>query len=71
MNFLAISQVVVSILLIVSVLLQSQGAGLSSTFGGSDNVYLTRRGTEKVIFIATIVLSVIFLALGLINVIIK
>ncbi len=71
MQFLAITQIVVSVLLVIAVLLQSQGAGLSATFGGGDNVYLTRRGAEKVIFIATIVLGIIFLALGLLNVILR
>ena len=71
MQFLAIAQIVVSLLLVAAVLLQSQGAGLSSTFGGSDNAYLTRRGAEKVIFTATIVLGIAFLALGLLNVILR
>ncbi len=32
---------------IILILMQSRGAGLSSTFGGSNQVYLTKRGIEK------------------------
>jgi protein translocase SecG subunit len=31
----------------VLILIQNRGSGLSSTFGGSNEVYLTRRGVEK------------------------
>ena len=31
----------------VLILMQNRGSGLSSTFGGSNEVYLTRRGIEK------------------------
>lgn len=62
---LNIAQVVVVILLIVSVLLQQKGSGLGAAFGGEGNVYTTRRGAEKVIFISSIVLSVLFLGLAL------
>jgi len=64
-NKLSIIYIVVSILLTISILLQNQGSGLTSVFGGEGNFYKTRRGTEKFIFISTIVLSIIFLGLGL------
>ena len=51
--------------MIVSVLLQQRGGGLSSTFGGSSMEYSTKRGAEKVIFYATIVLSVLFLGISM------
>lgn len=54
-------QIVVSILLIISILLQNRGAGLSETFGGSGNVYQTKRGFDKFLFIATMVLAILFL----------
>lgn len=49
-------------LLIVGVLLQQRGTGLGSTFGGSAVGYSTKRGAEKVIFQATIVIAILFLA---------
>ncbi len=62
--FTGIFQVIVSILLIAAVLLQQRGTGLSATFGGEGNVYRTKRGLEKVLFIATIVLATLFLGLA-------
>lgn len=58
-------QLAVIILLITSILLQNRGAGLSGIFGGSGNVYLTKRGLEKKLFFASIILSVLFFALAI------
>lgn len=62
-----IIQIVVSILLIVAVLLQQKGSGLSSTFGGEGNIYQTKRGFEKILFTGTIILSFLFLAVSFAN----
>jgi preprotein translocase subunit SecG len=66
--YLAIAQVVISILLIVTILLQQRGTGLSATFGGEGNVYRTKRGLEKLLFSATIVLAVLFLGIALLSI---
>ena len=71
-NFLLYSQVLVSLLLITSILLQQRGEGLSSAFGGGgggggDMSYGTRRGLQKKIFISTIVLGASFILLTLLN----
>lgn len=55
-------QIVLSVLLVVSVLLQQTGASMGGAFGG-DNfsaAYHTRRGSERVLFYATIVLGALF-----------
>lgn len=65
---ISIAQVVVVVLLITTVLLQQKGVGLGSAFGGGDSVYTTRRGPEKFIFYSSIILSVLFLTLGLVSV---
>jgi preprotein translocase subunit SecG len=54
-------QIIISVLLVISILLQNRGAGLSETFGGSGNVYQTKRGFDKFLFIATVVLAILFL----------
>lgn len=65
---LDIIQLVSAVLLVVVVLLQNRGTGLGVAFGGEGNVYRTKRGLEKVLSIATIILAVVFLATALINV---
>ncbi len=62
MQWLQISQIVISLLLILSILLQQQGSGLGSAFGGEGNVYRARRGVERILFIITIVLVILFFA---------
>lgn len=60
-SFLVIFQVVIAILLIITILSQEKGAGLSATFGGGGEFYKSRRGIDKVLFTLTIVLSVLFI----------
>jgi len=64
-EFLPIIQIIVSLLLIGAILLQNRGSGLSSVFGGESTFYHTRRGMEKIIFWATIVLVILFIAISL------
>ncbi len=64
---LGIIQIVLSVLLVIAILLQNRGAGLSDTFGGSGNVYQTKRGFDKFLFIATIVLAVAFIAVAFVS----
>lgn len=49
-----------AVLLVAAVLLQQRGASLGAGFGGSGELYTTRRGLDKNLFEATIVLAVIF-----------
>lgn len=70
-NILAIIQIVISVLLVVSILLQQRGTGLSATFGGDGNVYRTKRGLEKLIFWVTIVLAVLFFATAIATIILS
>lgn len=63
-----ITQIIVSLLLIISILMQQRGGGLSTVFGGDGSVYRTRRGVEKIIFIATIVLAVLFFLTAFLNI---
>ncbi len=60
---------VIAIMLIVTILMQSRGTGLSGIFGGSSNVYKTKRGLEKKLFIATIILSILFFLASLAGII--
>lgn len=58
-------QIIVAVLLVGMILLQRSGAELGGAFGGGDGsggTLYTRRGFEQVLFIATIVLAIIFVA---------
>jgi len=70
-KYLDIAQIVVAALLVVGVLLQNRGSGLSSFLGGGGEFYATRRGLEKTIMIATIVFAAIFIILGALRLVIK
>ncbi len=59
-NILPIIQVILSVLLVMAVLLQNRGGGLGSAFGGGGASYHTKRGFERTLFIATIVLGILF-----------
>ena len=65
MNIFQIIQIIIAILLIMAILLQHRGVGLSEVFGGSGSVYRTRRGLERKLFIITIVLAILFFLIAL------
>lgn len=60
-NLLFGFQIVISIFLIGAILLQQKGGGLGSAFGGSGQVYRSRRGVEKVLFVLTIIFAILFI----------
>ncbi len=64
---LAIAQIVIGVLLIVLVLLQQRGGGMGVLGGISSQFYGSRRGLEKTIFIFTIILGGLFIALSIIS----
>ena len=71
MHILNVIQIIIAILLIAGILLQQRGGGLSSTFGGSGTFYGTRRGMERGILWATIVLTALFFATAILNILLR
>lgn len=71
-SILPIIQIIIAASLIVAILLQQRGAGSSAIFGGGGGggSYYTKRGFEKILFIATIVLAGLFMVGSFINLII-
>jgi preprotein translocase subunit SecG len=71
-QFLDIALIIISAALILSVILQSKGAGLGGGLTGADTggVFTARRGIERVLFWITIALSVVFFALVLVVILI-
>jgi preprotein translocase subunit SecG len=64
--FLDIALIITSIALIISVILQSKGAGLGGLTGAdTGGIFTARRGIEKTLFRVTIALSVMFFVLAL------
>ena len=64
MNIDAILQFITvgsAILMIFAILLQQRGASLGAGFGSSGELYTTRRGLDRNLFEATIVLTVVFI----------
>ena len=68
---LTIVQIIVSVLLMGAILLQTRGTGLSSSFGGGGEFYSTRRGMEKALLTATVILVALFLILSLLALVVK
>jgi preprotein translocase subunit SecG len=63
-NVLDIALIITSVGLVLSVILQSKGAGLGGLTGAdTGGVFTARRGIERVLFWVTIGLSVIFFGL--------
>jgi protein translocase SecG subunit len=68
MFWLKVVQPFIAILLIISILLQNRGTGLSGAFGGSGNVYMARRGVDRILHWITIGLAVLFFGSSLVAV---
>lgn len=69
MKLISIFQIIIAIILITVILLQNKGAGLSGLFGGSGGgAYQTKRGLEKNLFTATIVVAILFFLISLANI---
>lgn len=63
-NVLNIALIITSVGLVLSVILQSKGAGLGGLTGAdTGGVFTARRGIERILFWVTIGLSVIFFGL--------
>jgi preprotein translocase subunit SecG len=65
-TYLNIALIIISVLLILSVILQSKGAGLGGLTGAdTGSIFTARRGIERTLFWVTIILSAVFFALVL------
>ena len=63
-TYLNIALIIISVLLILSVIIQSKGAGLGGLTGAdTGSIFTARRGIERTLFWVTIILSVIFFVL--------
>lgn len=67
MSPITIAQTVLGALLIIAILLQQRGSGLGGSFGGDSSTYATRRGAEKFIFTATIILAILWIGISIVR----
>lgn len=73
-NILPTAQIVISIILIISVLLQQTGAGLGAGIGGGTEASTsmsTRRGFEKTLLKLTIFLAFLFFITSILALLVK
>lgn len=64
--FLSILAIIVAVFLIVVIMLQMQGTGLSSSFGGGGEFYRSKQSIDKLLIWATVVLTILFAVLSVI-----
>jgi len=63
-TYLLVTQILVSVALIATVLFQLRGGGIGGIFGQADSVYRTRRGIESTLLKLTIILAVVLVVLA-------
>lgn len=59
-QILQITMIISALLMMLCILLQQRGASLGAGFGSSGELYTTRRGTDKSLYEATIILAIVF-----------
>lgn len=68
----SLGMIIISVVLILTILLQTKGSSFSGAFGGdTSSIYRTRRGIEKTLFQFTIGISVLFLLLAIVTAVIN
>ncbi|HOV17539.1 MAG TPA: preprotein translocase subunit SecG, partial [Candidatus Dojkabacteria bacterium] len=64
-NALLYIQIIISVLVVISILLQNRAEGLGKMFGGGGEVFRTKRGLEKFLYYFTIALVVLLVITSL------
>jgi protein translocase SecG subunit len=71
LKILPYSQLAISVLLTITILMQNRGSGLSAAFGGDFGGFYTKRGLEKFLYITSSILGFLFIANALATVILS
>lgn len=64
--FLSVVAIVIAVALIAVIMLQMQGTGLSSSFGGGGEFYRSKQSIDKLLVWITIILTISFGVLSII-----
>lgn len=70
-QLILVAELIVAIALMVAILLQAKGVGMSAVFGGENTMYRSRRGVEKLLHRGTIALAAVFMILAIVNILIS
>ncbi|MBP6884038.1 MAG: preprotein translocase subunit SecG [Candidatus Pacebacteria bacterium] len=67
------AQIILSVVLVLSIMLQQSSAGIGGALGGGDggSFHHTRRGFEKFLFYLSIICGVLFAVFALLSIVIK
>lgn len=65
-----IFQIIIASSLVVLILMQSEGTGIGTIFGGGGGFYRSKRGVEKLFVYMTVILVILFLASSILHVVI-
>lgn len=67
MQIYTIVQLAIAVLLIITIILQTRGTQAGITFGGTGESFRSKKGIEKILFYATIVLAVLFASTSILS----
>ena len=67
MNIFSVITIVSAVLMTIFIMLQNRGASLGAGFGGTAEVFTTRRGVDKIMHQITIILACVFVLSIILN----
>ena len=70
-NLFNLITVISAILMVIAILVQNRGQSLGVSFGGDNSSYRSKRGSELVVYNATIVLAIIFTLSIILSILLK
>jgi protein translocase SecG subunit len=62
---------IIAVFIIIAVVLQSRGTNLGGAFGGGGESYRSKKGVEKFLFYATIILGILFAAVSIVRIVLS
>ena len=70
-NILLLLNIIVATVIVVLILMQGKGAGLGNAWGGSGEMFQTRRGVEKITLKLTVFFICVFFLISIIALFVK
>jgi len=60
-NIILITQIIISVVLVILILMQPKGVGLGRAWGGAGEFYKSKRGVERIVFYMTLIFTLVFI----------